>query len=115
MKHPDNPLQPHEDTSMGTMTPAPRDIARGNRPKWKSEEYHGKQIHVSTAPRVNENEALAGHGQQWDFKVRVTDNGAGATAHECASSESDPESFHSTQAIAEDLGFTRGRELIEGM
>jgi hypothetical protein len=95
-------------------TMAPKDVAHGDRQEWKIEEYRGKHIHVCTVPRVNENEALAGHGQQWDFKVRVTDNGAGATAHECARSESDPESFYSTQAVAEDLGFTRGRELVEG-
>ena len=95
-------------------TTTPKDVAQGDRREWKIEEYRGKHIHVCTVLRVNENEALAGHGQQWDFKVRVTDNGAEATAHECASSESDPESFYSTQAVAEDLGFTRGRELAEG-
>ena len=97
---------------MGTITlkRASQDVQQ-----WKTQEYHGKQIHVSTAPRVNENEALVGHGQQWDFKVRVTDTGAGPTAHECANAESDPGSFYSTQAIAEDLGFIRGRELVEGM
>ena len=91
-----------------------KDVAQGDRQEWKIEEYRGKHIHVCALPRVKKNEALTGHGQQWDFKVRVTDNGAGATAHECASSESDPESFYSTQAVAEDLGFTRGRELVEG-
>jgi len=34
---------------------------------------------------------------------------------EYASAESDPEGFVSTQAITEDLGFTSGRELVEGM
>ena len=86
-----------------------------NRQEWKTQEYHGKQIHVSTALRVNEVEELPGHGQQWEFKVKVTENGAGPTAHECASAESDPGAFYSTQAITEDLGFTKGRELVEGM
>ena len=100
---------------MGTMTTVPKDVSRGDRPEWKTEEYHGKHIHVCTVPRISVNEKLSGHGQQWDFKVRVTDNGAGPTAHECANAESDPEKFYSTQAIAEDLGFTRGRELFEVM
>lgn len=83
--------------------------------EWKTQEYHGKHIHVSTAPRVIENATLPGHGQQWDFKVRVTEDGAGPDAAACASAESDPESFYSTQAVTEDLGFTKGRALIEEM
>jgi len=98
---------------MGTMTA--KDVSQGDRQEWKTEEYHGKQIHVCTLPRSIENEELSGHGRQWDFKVRVTDNGAGPTDHECAHAESDPASFYSTQAVAEDLGFTRGRELVEGL
>jgi hypothetical protein len=83
--------------------------------QWKTQEYHGKQIHVCTALRSNKNEGLPGHGQQWDFKVRITENGAGPTAQECASADSDPESFYSTQAVTEDLGFVKGRELVEGI
>ena len=98
---------------MGTMTL--KKGGRGDRQEWKTQEYHGKHIHVCTVRRSNENEELSGHGQQWDFKVRITDNGAGPTAHECASAESDPEAFYSTQTVTEDLGFVRGRELVEGM
>jgi len=98
---------------MGTATPT--SVAQGDRQEWKTQEYHGKQIHVCTVQRINENEELSGHGQQWDFKVRITDGDAGPTAKECASAESDPESFYSTQTVTEDLGFTRGRELVEGM
>jgi|SRR5450759_31884 hypothetical protein len=98
---------------MGTMTL--KKGGRGDRQEWKTQEYHGKHIHVCIVRRSNENEELSGHGQQWDFKVRITDNGAGPTAHECASAESDPEAFYSTQTVAEDLGFVRGRELVEGM
>jgi hypothetical protein len=98
---------------MGTMTL--EQVSRGDRKEWKTQEYRGKQIHVCTMRRSNENEELAGHGEQWDFKVRITDNGAGSTAHEYASADSDPESFYSTQSVTEDLGFTRGRELVEGM
>lgn len=83
--------------------------------EWKTQEYHGKQIHVRTALRVNQNAALPGHGQQWDFDVRVTESGAGPAAPECAGAKSDPECFYSTQAVAEDLAFTRGRELVEGL
>ena len=89
--------------------------SQGDQPYWKTLEYHGKQIHVCTAPRVEQNEQLPGHGQQWDFKVRVTESGTGPEARECASAESDPASFYSTQAVTEDLGFTKGRELVEGL
>jgi hypothetical protein len=82
--------------------------------EWTTQEYHGKQIHVCTALRVNENKELSGHGQQWTFKVRVTEHGADPTARECASAESDFAVFYSTQSIADDLGFTRGRELVDG-
>lgn len=98
---------------MGTITL--EHASQGKGQEWITQKYHGKQIHVRTAPRVNQNAELPGHGQQWDFKVRVTENGAGPTAPECASAESDPESFYSTQAVTEDLAFTKGRELVEGM
>ncbi len=98
---------------MGTITLTR--ASKGDQQQWKTLEYHGKQIHVCAAPRVHENKALPGHGRQWDFKVRVTETGGGPTARECASAGSDPESFYSTQAVAEDLGFTRGRELVEEM
>ena len=98
---------------MGTLTL--NRVSPADWQEWKTQEYHGKHIHVCTERRIHENEVLPGHGQQWDFKVRITDNGAGPTARECASAESDPEKFYSTQSISEDLGFTRGRELVEGM
>lgn len=98
---------------MGTITL--KHASRVDPQQWKTQEYHGKQIHVCTAPRVNEIEELPGHGQQWDFKVKITEDGAGPAAQECASAESDPDSFYSTQAVTEDLGFVKGRELIEGL
>ena len=85
--HPINLRQPHEDTSMGTITL--KRASQGNQQQWKTKEYHGKQIHVCTARRVNENGELPGHGQQWDFKVRITESGAAPTAQACASAESD--------------------------
>ena len=85
-----------------------------DQPAWKSEEYHGKQINVWVEPRVVESQALSGHGQQWAFTVNITAKGAGPTTEPIASAKSDPELFYSTQAVAEDMGFLRGRELIEG-
>ena len=98
---------------MGTITLKKPSL--GDQQQWKTQEYHGKQIHVCTARRAGENDELSGHGQQWDFKVKITENGDGPAARECASAESDPGSFYSTQAVTEDLGFTKGRELIEGL
>jgi hypothetical protein len=88
-------------------------VSQGDRQVWKTQDYHGKRIHVCAVRRIVENEVLSGHGQQWDFKVKITDNGTGPTAHEFASAESDPKRFYSTQTITEDLGFVRGRELVE--
>lgn len=83
--------------------------------EWATQEYHGKQIHVCTALRVQENAELSGHGQQWRFKVWVTAQDAAPGADQCASAESDVDTFYSTQSIAEDLGFVRGRELVDGL
>ena len=98
---------------MTTLTPM--DTSQEDKPEWKTLDYHGKQIHVSTALRVDPDEELDGHGQQWDFKVRISDSGAGPTATPYASAESDPTSFYSTQAITEDLAFAKGRELVDGV
>lgn len=95
-------------------TPILKQVAANERTGWKTEEYHGKQIHVCAEPRVPENEVLAGHGLQWRFTVRITGIGTGPTEDIAASATSDPELYYSTQAIAEDMGFLRGRELIEG-
>lgn len=95
-------------------TPILKQVAADDISEWKTEEYHGKQMHVCAAPRVPENEALAGHGLQWTFKVKITGIGAGPMHDKAVSARSDPELFYSTQAVAEDMGFLRGRELIEG-
>lgn len=94
-------------------TPTLEQAAANDRTEWKTEEYHGKQMHVCAESRVPENMALAGHGQQWRFTVRITEIGAGAMDGKGASATSDPGLFYSTQAVAEDMGFIRGRELIE--
>jgi len=99
---------------MGTIT-LKKQASKGDQQEWKTQEYHGKQIHVRTARRISETQDLSGHGHQWDFRVRITEKGAGPTANECASAESDPASFYSTQAVTEDLGFVKGRELVEAM
>ena len=89
--------------------------AAANEPTgWKTEEYHGKQMHVCAELRAHENEALAGHGQQWTFTVRIGENGTGPVDDKGVSATSDPGLFYSTQAVAEDMGFLRGRELIDG-
>ena len=94
-------------------TPTLEQAAANDRTEWKTEEYHGKQMHVCAESRVPENMALAGHGLQWSFTVRITGVGAGAMDEKGVSATSDPGLFYSTQAIAEDMGFLRGRELIE--
>ena len=94
-------------------TPTLKQAAANDRSGWKTEEYHGKEIHVCAAPRVLENAALAGHGQQWSFTVRIAGIGTGPADDKSAGATSDPELFYSTQAVAEDMGFLRGRELIE--
>lgn len=95
-------------------TPVLKQAAANDMTVWKTAEYHGRQMHVCAAPRVPENAALVGHGRQWTFTVRITGIGAGPTDDKGAMATSDPELFYSTQAIAEDMGFLRGRELIEG-
>jgi hypothetical protein len=95
-------------------TPTLQQAAANDMSGWKTEDYHGKQMHVRAAPRVPENQALDGHGLQWSFTVRITGIGAGPAADECTSATSDPGLFYSTQAVAEDMGFLKGRELIEG-
>lgn len=82
---------------------------------WKNEEYHGKQIHVCAKPCAVQDETLAGHGQQWGFIVDITALGAGTMSDPIARAQSDPELFYSTQAIAEEMGFIKGRELIDGI
>lgn len=95
-------------------TPTLKQAATNDQTGWRTEEYHGKQMHVCAESRVPENAALAGHGLQWSFTVRITGIGAGATDDKGPSATSDPGLFYSTQAVAEDMGFLRGRELIEG-
>ena len=97
---------------METITPGP---AARHSPQWKTLDYRGKQIHVCTALRTEENQELSGHGQQWKFTVRVTPPAGDPGSAEAASAESDLETFYSTQSIAEDLGFAQGRELVDAM
>lgn len=86
----------------------------GQDSEWKTEEYHEHDMHVLARHRAHENPDLPGHGAQWDFTVKVTARGAGPQAAEAETVRSDPEIFYSTQAIAENMGFLKGRELIEG-
>ena len=82
--------------------------------QWKTEEYHGHDMHVMAERRVHENADLPGHGDQWDFTVKVTARGAGPKSADAETVRSDTGIFYSTQAIAESMGFLKGREIIEG-
>jgi len=81
---------------------------------WKTEEYHAHAMHVQTRHRPAENPGLPGHGAQWDFTVKVTPVDAGPTWANAEIANSDPGIFYSTQAIAENMGFLKGREIVEG-
>lgn len=81
---------------------------------WKTEEYHGAKLMVRAQRRQKDNEALDGHGHEWDFSVIVADAQAQSSmADEGHAVKSDPNVFYSTQAIAEHMGFIRGREMVE--
>lgn len=82
--------------------------------QWKTEEYHDHDMHVLAQHRAVENRELPGHGAQWDFTVKVTPRGAGQDAAQAETLKSDPDIFYSTQAIAENMGFLKGREIIDG-
>ena len=82
--------------------------------QWKTEEYHNHDMHVLAQHRAVENPDLPGHGGQWDFTVRVTRHGEGPDSANAETVRSDPAIFYSTQAIAENMGFLKGREIIEG-
>lgn len=81
---------------------------------WKTEEYHSHDMHVSTRRRAAGADDLPGHGDEWDFTVKVTPRGAGPDAALAQVGGSDPDVYYSTQAIAENMGFLKGREMIEG-
>jgi riboflavin biosynthesis pyrimidine reductase len=65
-------------------------------------------MHVCAEARVPEYAALAGHGVQWRFTVRIARIGAGTTDDTGASATSDPELFYSTQAIADVVVISAG-------
>jgi hypothetical protein len=81
--------------------------------QWKTEEYHEHDIHVLAKHRAIENPDLPGHGAQWDFMVQVTPRGRGPDSADAQTARSAPDIFYSTQAIAENMGFLKGREVIE--
>jgi hypothetical protein len=82
--------------------------------QWKTEQYHGHDMHVMAQRRAHENPDLPGHGDQWDFVLKVTAGGAGPDSPNAETVRSDTGIFYSTQAIAENMGFLKGREIIEG-
>lgn len=83
-------------------------------PTWKCLDYKGKQMHVCTQRSSHENASLSGHGEQWVFSVKITPQSNRPMPYEKSSATSNPDLFYTTQAIAEDMGFLRGRELIDG-
>jgi len=102
----------HQETLMNIQSTQQTSVS--DQLAWKTAEYHGHQMHVWAEPCAVENQALSGHGQQWAFTVNITGKDAGPMAEPSANARSDPGLFYSTQAVAEDMGFLRGRELIEG-
>lgn len=83
---------------------------------WKTEQYHGAKIMVKAQIRQEDNPALDGHGQAWDYLVSIGDENATAQASPPDTKHtvrSDHNVFYSTQVIAEQMGFIRGRELVD--
>lgn len=94
-----------------TFNPTPENA----QPTWKCEDYKGKQMYVCAQHRIHENATLSGHGEQWVFTVKITDQSNNPIPYKNASATSDSALFYTTRAIAEDMGFLRGRELIDGV
>ena len=83
---------------------------------WKTEQYHGAKIMVMAQIRQEDNPALDGHGHAWDYLVRIGDENTTAQAASADARpviRSDPNMFYSTQVIAEQMAFIRGRELVD--
>ncbi len=83
---------------------------------WKTEQYHGAKIMVKAQLRAQDNPALDGHGHAWDFLVSVAGEGAvpqAETGDAQHAVRSDRSVFYSTQVIAEQMGFIKGRELVD--
>ncbi len=92
----------------------PQEPLADGRATWTIEDYRGHQMHVCTELRTSESRRLSGYGHQWAFTVKITGRDAGRTADQDAGARSDPKFFYSTRAIAESMGFVKGRELIDG-
>lgn len=83
---------------------------------WKTEQYHGAKIMVKAQMREQENPALDGHGLAWDYIVSIggeADMPGPDTADAKNATRSDRNIFYSTQVIAEQMGFIKGRELVD--
>lgn len=83
-------------------------------PVWKTESYHDHDMHVCTERLINHNPSLSGHGNEWTFTVTISTRGPDAQRVELVGAKADLGLFYASQAIAEGMGFLRGRELIEG-
>ena len=83
---------------------------------WKTEQYHGAKIMVKATLREQENPALDGHGQAWDYLVSIGEENATPQSDSSDAQhavQSDRNVFYSTQVIAEQMGFIKGRELVD--
>ena len=83
---------------------------------WKTEQYHGAKIMVMAQIREVDNPALDGHGQAWDYFVSISDENTSSqdsSADARHTVRSDQNVFFSTQVIAEQMGFVKGRELVD--
>ena len=95
---------------MGTITPDPyqRVIGKNGKPRNTTANI-SMSAHCSVSMTTTNFPGMGNNG--------ISKSGSLTTAliRLIISAESDPESFYSTQSITEELGFIRGRELVEGM
>lgn len=97
---------------MDTLSRSP--VPANGKPQWRTEDYRGKQIHVCAKLRPPQNDAYSGEDFQWAFTVKITEPNLRLLTTKSSTADSDPGLLYLTQAIAEDMGFAKGRELIEG-
>ena len=86
--------------------------------RWKTEEYHGYDLHVCSqrrAVRASEAAGADDPGGHWDYTLRITPHGIAGDADEAIEARSGPDSSYGTQAIAESMGFLKGREMIDSL
>lgn len=86
--------------------------------RWKTEEYNGYDLHVCSQRRAVDSSGAAGAealGEHWDYILRITPQGIAGDADEAIEARSDPDQGYGTRAIAESMGFLKGREMIDSL